>query len=53
MGIGCHESKTYGSIVLLNFKEGNREAFHTHAFNSISWVLLGMQKLQTCLKQQR
>lgn len=38
------ESKRFGSIVLLNFKEGSREVFHTHAFNSISWVLYGKLK---------
>ncbi len=41
-GYWLFESKTYGSIVLLNFKEGSREAYHTHAFNSVSWVLYGM-----------
>lgn len=35
------ESKRYGSLLLLKFGEGSREAFHTHAFNSLSWVLRG------------
>lgn len=29
------------SIVLLRFDGESREAFHTHAFNCISWVLSG------------
>ena len=41
-GYWLFESKRFGSIVLLNFKEGSREAYHTHAFNSVSWVLHGM-----------
>jgi hypothetical protein len=35
------ESKMLGSIVLLCFDKGSHEAFHTHAFNAISWVLTG------------
>jgi hypothetical protein len=35
------EIKMLGSIILLNFGIGSREAFHTHAFNSWSWVLSG------------
>jgi hypothetical protein len=35
------ESKKFFSIVLLRFDEGSREAFHTHAFNAISWVIKG------------
>lgn len=35
------ESKRFGSILLLKFAEGSREAFHTHAFNSISWLFKG------------
>lgn len=35
------ESKRFGSIVLLRFDRGSREAFHNHAFNAISWVLKG------------
>lgn len=35
------ESKRFGSVLLLKFEEGSREAFHTHAFNSLSWVLAG------------
>lgn len=35
------ESKRWFSIALLKFEEGSREAFHSHAFNSISWILKG------------
>lgn len=38
------ESKLFGSILLLNFKEGSREAYHSHAFDAISWVLKGKIK---------
>lgn len=29
------------SIALLRFDPGSREAYHSHAFNSVSWVLSG------------
>lgn len=35
------EAKKLFSIVLLRFDNGTREAFHNHAFNSVSWVLKG------------
>ena len=35
------EAKSLFSIVLLRFSKGSREAYHTHAFNAISWVLKG------------
>ena len=35
------ELKWLGSILLLKFEKGSREAYHNHAFNSISWVLKG------------
>lgn len=35
------ESKRFGSILLMRFARGSREAFHTHAFHAISWVLKG------------
>ena len=35
------ESKRFGSVVLLLFRRGSRNAWHSHAFNSISWVLSG------------
>lgn len=35
------EWKQVGSIVLLCFDKGSREAYHNHAFNAISWILKG------------
>ena len=35
------ECKSVGSIVLLRFENGSRDAYHSHAFNSISWLLSG------------
>lgn len=40
------EWKRAFSIVLLRFDRGSRDAFHSHAFNAISWVLSG------CLLEQ-
>lgn len=38
------EIKSLFSVALLCFEDGSREAYHSHAFNSVSWVLKG--KLQ-------
>jgi hypothetical protein len=35
------ELKRLFSIVLLRFDGDSREAFHSHAFNSVSWILRG------------
>lgn len=35
------EIKKLFTVVLLHFWDGSREAYHTHAFNAISWVLKG------------
>lgn len=35
------EWKRFFSIALLRFDHGSREAFHSHAFNCISWLLKG------------
>lgn len=35
------ELKRLFSIVLLRFAPGSRDAHHSHAFNSVSWVLRG------------
>lgn len=35
------EWKSGFSILLLCFAEGSREAFHSHAFDAISWLLSG------------
>jgi hypothetical protein len=38
------EIKSLFSMVLLHFKDGSREAYHSHAFNALSWVLRGKLK---------
>ena len=48
---GGDESKVWGwwlieikalfSIALLRFENGSREAYHSHTFDSVSWVLKG------------
>ena len=35
------EIKSLASIMLLRFEDGSREAYHSHAFDSVSWVLRG------------
>ena len=35
------ESKDAFSIALLRFNKGGREAFHTHAFNALTWFICG------------
>ncbi len=35
------ESKRWGSIVLLRFENGSRDAYHSHAFHCVSWLLSG------------
>ena len=40
-GLFLIEIKSLFSIVFLRFKGGSREAFHTHAFNAVSWVVWG------------
>ena len=44
VGYWLVEIKSLFSIVLLHFSNGSREAFHSHAFNAISWVLRGQLK---------
>ena len=41
LGYWLVELKRLFSIVLLRFDGASREAFHNHAFNSVSWVLKG------------
>ena len=43
-GFWIVEIKTILSILLLCFEDGSREAYHSHAFNSVSWVLKGSLK---------
>lgn len=35
------EIKCLFSIVILRFDDGARDAYHTHAFNAVSWVMKG------------
>lgn len=35
------EIKKLFSVVLLKFEDGSRDAYHSHAFNSLNWVLSG------------
>lgn len=35
------EIKGLFSIALLRFEDGTRDAYHSHAFNCVSWVLSG------------
>lgn len=40
-GLFLVEIKSLFSIVLLRFNEGSREAYHSHAFNAVTWWLKG------------
>lgn len=40
-GVWLFELKRLGSVALLCFEHGSRDAFHSHAFDSVSWVLRG------------
>jgi hypothetical protein len=40
-GYWLAELKSLFSIALLRFDNGSRDSFHSHAFNSVSWVLSG------------
>lgn len=35
------EVKGFCSVALLKFNKGGREAFHTHAFNALTWFISG------------
>lgn len=35
------EFKSLFSIAVLCFEDGSREAYHSHAFNCVSWILKG------------
>lgn len=41
LGYFLIELKPAFSVVLLRFDDGSREAYHTHAFNAVSWVIRG------------
>lgn len=38
------EWKSVFSIALLRFSSGSREAYHSHAFNAVSWIITGALK---------
>lgn len=40
-GYWLTEIKRLFSVVLLKFSHGSRDEYHSHAFNSINWVLKG------------
>lgn len=40
-GFWLVEIKSLFSIVVLCFEEGSREAYHTHAFNALTWWVKG------------
>jgi hypothetical protein len=40
------EIKRLFSIALLCFENGSRDAYHSHAFNAVSWVLKGQLREQ-------
>lgn len=40
-GYWLFEIKWLFSIVLLKFENGSRDEYHSHAFNSLNWVLSG------------
>jgi hypothetical protein len=40
-GYWLAEIKRLFSVVLLKFGHGSRDEFHSHAFNSVNWVLKG------------
>lgn len=42
------EAKSAFSVVLLKFEDGSRDAYHDHAFNSVSFVLKG-KLVENCL----
>ncbi len=40
-GYWLAEIKSLFSIALLKFENGSRDAYHSHAFDSVNWVLRG------------
>lgn len=41
MGFWFFRAKPLFTVALLRFANGTRDAFHSHAFHSVSWVLRG------------
>lgn len=48
-GFWLIEWKRLFSVALLCFDNGSREAYHSHAFNSVSWVLRGRLDEDVCV----
>lgn len=40
-GFWLIEIKSLFSVAILRFEHGTREAYHSHAFNCVSWVISG------------
>lgn len=40
-GYWLFEIKKLASVALLKFEDGSRDAYHSHAFDSLNWVLSG------------
>ena len=40
-GYFLFELKRFATVVLLRFEDVTRDAYHTHAFDAVSWVLRG------------
>ena len=40
-GYWLFRHKRLFTVALLRFSKGSREAYHSHAFNAVSWVLTG------------
>lgn len=40
-GYWLAEIKSLFSIVLLKFEDGSRDEYHSHAFDSVNWILKG------------
>jgi hypothetical protein len=51
-GFWLCEFKSLFSIALLKFNEGSREVFHSHAFNSYSWVLRGALQEERLVRER-
>jgi hypothetical protein len=49
-GFWLFRHKKLFSIALLRFSRGSREAYHSHAFNAVSWLLTGRLREQVLTK---
>lgn len=51
-GYWLAEIKKLFSVVLLKFEDGSRDAFHSHAFDSLNWVIKGRVE-EECLNGKK